>query len=132
MQNKLLLGNGDPVKDLQYGLGISREQKNKQLCGGDEVSTDSHRAWYMSQCPDCSFLSLHVVSHCFSPADEMITNSLASMLNTLSFHFIICFVQCVKIYKFHRGAFQLRLNLRDAHSAQIFPFFFFKLYYKNK
>lgn len=47
MQNKLLPGNTDPVKDLQYELGISREQKNKQLHGGDEVSTDSDRTWGM-------------------------------------------------------------------------------------
>lgn len=39
-QDELLPGNSSPVKHLQYELGIGREQENKQLRGGEEVSRD--------------------------------------------------------------------------------------------
>lgn len=35
IQNELLPGNCNPVKHVQYELEVSREQKNKQLRGGD-------------------------------------------------------------------------------------------------
>lgn len=55
MQNELLPGNSNPVKHLQYELGVSREQKNKQLCGGDEVS-ERFKQDVEYKCPDCEIV----------------------------------------------------------------------------